>query len=100
MDARRRRGVSAHVAVNRPADRSGGACSRARRKATRSTLASIAGLGGMKFPRFPKRGTAREPEVLIADPRVDDWETVGVFEDQTTAIAWRDQLRQMGVGAE
>ena len=54
----------------------------------------------MKFPRFPKRGTAREPQVLIADPRVDDWETVGVFEDQTTAIAWRDQLRQMGVAAE
>jgi hypothetical protein len=54
----------------------------------------------MKIPRFPKRGTAREPQVLIADPRVDDWETVSMFEDQTTAIAWRDQLREMGVAAE
>jgi hypothetical protein len=54
----------------------------------------------MKIPRFLKGGTAREPEVLIADPRLDDWETVSVFEDQTTAIAWRNQLREMGVGAQ
>lgn len=54
----------------------------------------------MKIPRFPKRGMAREPQVLIGDPRVDDWETVTTFEDQTTAIAWRDQLREMGVAAE
>lgn len=38
--------------------------------------------------------------MLIADPRVEGWETVSVFEDQTTAVAWRDQLRQMGVAAQ
>jgi hypothetical protein len=54
----------------------------------------------MKIPRLPKRGAAKEAQVLIADPRVDDWETVSVFEDRTTAVAWRDQLREMGVAAE
>jgi hypothetical protein len=54
----------------------------------------------MKIPRFPKRGGARRLQVLIADPRVEGWETVSVFEDQTTAVAWRDQLRQMGVAAQ
>jgi hypothetical protein len=37
--------------------------------------------------------------VSVADPRVEDWETVSVFEDQETAVAWRDQLRTMGVDA-
>lgn len=35
----------------------------------------------------------------VADPRFEDWETVSVFEDQETAVAWRDQLRTMGVDA-
>jgi hypothetical protein len=43
---------------------------------------------------------AREPKVLIGDPRVDNWETVSVFEDQTTAVSWRDRLREMGVPAQ
>ncbi len=33
----------------------------------------------------------------VADPRFGDWETVSVFEDQATAVAWRDQLRGLGV---
>lgn len=33
----------------------------------------------------------------IGDPRLEGWETVGTFEDQKTAVAWRDQLRSMGV---
>jgi hypothetical protein len=48
---------------------------------------------------FPRRRAASEPAVLIADPRVDGWETVSTFEDTTTALAWRDQLRGMGVEA-
>ena len=48
---------------------------------------------------LPKRRSAREPAVLIADPRLEDWETVSTFEEQTTALAWRDQLRAMGVDA-
>jgi hypothetical protein len=48
---------------------------------------------------FPRRGAAREPAVSIADPRLEDWETVSTFEDETTALAWRDQLRSMGVDA-
>ena len=33
------------------------------------------------------------------DPRSDSWETVSTFEDRTTAVAWRDQLRSMGLAA-
>ena len=35
----------------------------------------------------------------IDDPRVADWETVSTFQDEATAVAWRDQLRLMGVPA-
>lgn len=35
----------------------------------------------------------------IGDPRLDGWETVSVFEEQATALAWRDQLRGLGVAA-
>ena len=47
----------------------------------------------MRIPRLPKRRAAREPPVLIGDPRLEDWETVSTFEDRTTALAWREQLR-------
>jgi hypothetical protein len=53
----------------------------------------------MPIPWFAKRRAAREPAVLIADPRLEDWETVGTFAEQATALAWRDQLRSMGVDA-
>jgi hypothetical protein len=48
---------------------------------------------------FRRRDAAGEPDILIADPRVEDWETVSTFTDRTTAVAWRDQLRGMGVDA-
>lgn len=44
-------------------------------------------------------GSAKEPAVAIGDPRFDGWETVSAFEDQTTAVAWRDQLRGLGLDA-
>jgi hypothetical protein len=37
--------------------------------------------------------------VSIGDPRIDGWETVSTFEDETTAVAWRDELRGMGIDA-
>jgi hypothetical protein len=37
--------------------------------------------------------------VSVGDPRLEAWETVSRFEDQKTALAWRDQLRAMGVDA-
>ena len=43
--------------------------------------------------------TAKEPAVAIGDPRFEGWGTVSTFEEQRTALAWRDQLRQMGVDA-
>ena len=49
--------------------------------------------------RFLKGRVAKEPAVSIGDPRLEGWETVSVFEEQTTALAWRDQLRAMGVDA-
>jgi hypothetical protein len=42
---------------------------------------------------------AKEPPVAVDDPRLAGWETVSTFEDQRTAVAWRDQLRSMGVDA-
>ncbi len=37
--------------------------------------------------------------MAIGDPRFEGWETVSEFEDQTTAVAWRDQLRGLGIDA-
>ena len=53
----------------------------------------------MPFPRFPKSASSKEPAISIGDPRLDGWETVITFEDQKTAIAWRDRLREMGIDA-
>ena len=35
----------------------------------------------------------------VGDPRLEGWETVSKFEERKTAVAWRDQLRSMGVEA-
>jgi len=54
----------------------------------------------MSWPQ-KRRGRQAASGCRLGDPRLEGWETVSTFEDQTTAIAWRDQLRQsMGVGAE
>jgi hypothetical protein len=37
--------------------------------------------------------------VSLGDPRLEDWQTVSTFEDEKTAVAWRDQLRGLGVQA-
>ena len=37
--------------------------------------------------------------MAIDDPRFAGWETVSSFEDQDTAVAWRDQLRRFGLDA-
>jgi hypothetical protein len=49
--------------------------------------------------RFFKGRVAREPAVSVGDPRFEGWETVSTFEDAKTAVAWRDQLRAMGLDA-
>jgi len=41
----------------------------------------------------------KNEKVSIGDPRFEGWETVSTFEDQATALAWRDQLRAMGLNA-
>jgi hypothetical protein len=46
-----------------------------------------------------RRRPAREPAILVGDPRLDDWVTVSTFQERTTALAWRDQLRGMGLEA-
>jgi hypothetical protein len=51
------------------------------------------------IPRFRKARAAKEQAVSIGDPRFDGWETVSVFEEQRTALAWRDQLREIGLDA-
>ena len=52
----------------------------------------------MRLPqRF--RGAAKDPLVAIDDPRLEEWETVSTFADQSTAVAWRDELRALGVDA-
>lgn len=42
---------------------------------------------------------AKESDVSIGDPRLDGWETVSTFEERSTAVAWRDRLRELGVDA-
>jgi len=37
--------------------------------------------------------------VSVGDPRFDGWETVGNFAEARSAVAWRDQLRELGVDA-
>jgi len=51
------------------------------------------------LPRFLKGRVAKEQPVSIGDPRLGGWETVTAFEDQKTALAWRDQLRAIGLDA-
>jgi hypothetical protein len=53
----------------------------------------------VQFPLLRKLRLAREPAVSIDDPRLQGWETVSTFEEQGAALAWRDQLRQLGVDA-
>ena len=53
----------------------------------------------MPFPHFFKGRVAKEERVSVGDPRLQDWETVSTFEDERTAVAWRDQLRALGVDA-
>ncbi len=45
------------------------------------------------------RRPAKEPQVAIGDPRFDGWESVGNYEEQGTALAWRDQLLALGLDA-
>jgi hypothetical protein len=49
--------------------------------------------------RFSKGRPAREAAIAIGDPRLEGWETVSTFEDETTAVAWRDELRSLGIDA-
>ena len=49
--------------------------------------------------RLFKGRVAKEPAVSVGDPRLEGWETVSTFEDVKTAVAWRDQIRGMGVDA-
>jgi hypothetical protein len=51
------------------------------------------------IPPFRRRRAASEPAVSVGDPRLEGWETVSSFEEERTAVAWRDQLRTMGVDA-
>ena len=66
-------------------------------------MGSVTAAGETPYPsdvlrwRLPKRGTAKDPGVSVGDPRFDGWETVSTFEDRNTAVAWRDQLRGLGV---
>jgi hypothetical protein len=53
----------------------------------------------MPLFRFRRGRIAKEPPVSIGDPRFEGWVTVTVLEDQQTAVAWRDHLREGGVDA-
>jgi hypothetical protein len=49
--------------------------------------------------RLFKGRVAKEQPVSVGDPRLEGWETVSSFEEQKTAVAWRDQLRALGLDA-
>lgn len=38
-------------------------------------------------------------ELIVGDPRFDDWESVKEFEDLDSARAWRDHLESVGIEA-
>lgn len=40
-----------------------------------------------------------EPQIYIADPRFDSWEAVREFEELKTAMAFAQQLREVGLDA-
>jgi len=43
--------------------------------------------------------TSKKEQVVINDPRFDNWETVRQFEDLVTARAWRQHLQEAGIEA-
>ncbi|MGH2979689.1 MAG: hypothetical protein ACRDLQ_08640 [Solirubrobacterales bacterium] len=49
---------------------------------------------GRSEPRAPGQG-----ELLVGDPRFDDWEVVGDFDSVAAARAWRQHLEESGVEA-
>ena len=51
------------------------------------------------MPRFLKGHGAKRAGILVGDPRIESWESVSTFEDQDTALAWRDHLRTMDIDA-
>ena len=53
----------------------------------------------MPLSRFLKSRRSKEEAIAIGDPRLEGWETVSTFEDRSTALAWRDQLRGLGIEA-
>jgi hypothetical protein len=53
----------------------------------------------VRISRFLKGRGAKEPLVSVGDPRLEGWETVSTFEESETAVAWRDQLRGLGLDA-
>jgi hypothetical protein len=53
----------------------------------------------VRLPRLRKPLGAKEPNVAVDDPRLEGWETVSTFEERTTAVAWRDRLRELGIDA-
>jgi hypothetical protein len=53
----------------------------------------------VRISRLLTGRVAKDQPVSIGDPRLEGWETVSTFEDTKTAVAWRDQLRAMGLDA-
>ena len=53
----------------------------------------------MSIRGFLRGRTAADPAIAVGDPRMEGWETVSVLEDKKTAVAWRDQLRALGIDA-
>jgi hypothetical protein len=52
----------------------------------------------MRLPRLGD-GKGKSRRVAIGDPRYEGWETVSTFEDEATAVAWRDDLRTRDIDA-
>lgn len=44
-------------------------------------------------------GGRSEPDIHVSDPRFDSWEVVREFEDLKTAMAFAQQLREVGIDA-
>jgi hypothetical protein len=66
-----------------------------------ASIRAVAPRGTLRWMRIPRLlgRVAKDPHVAVDDPRFDGWETASTFEDQSTAVAWRDQLLSLGVDA-
>lgn len=60
---------------------------------------TVVKMGLLARLRARRGSTAGPPDLHVADPRFDGWETVRDFEDLDSARAWSQHLEERGIEA-